>query len=262
MSSNATWDKEARKLLLEVSNLTVSFDRAMIINDLSMHINEGELVSLVGPNGAGKSTLLRAITGLVIWEKGIHRGTTEGDITLQGRVVFEGQSIEQVPAHEITQKGLIHCPERRRPFREMTVIDNLHAGGYLVKDKTQLQNNLANVFQLFPRLEERVKQISGTLSGGEQQMLALGRALMSNPKLLCIDEPSTGLAPIMKEEVFNKIKDIGDMGITVLLVEQEVSAVFAMADRNYVLSSGKIIAEGTGDELMQDEVLRKTYLGL
>jgi len=144
----------------------------------------------------------------------------------------------------------------------MTVLDNLYAGGYLVKDKTRLQNSLENVFQLFPRLEERVKQISGTLSGGEQQMLALGRALMSNPKLLCIDEPSTGLAPIMKEEVFNKIKEIGDMGITVLLVEQEVNAVFAMADRNYVLSSGKIIAEGTGDQLMQDEVLRKTYLGL
>jgi branched-chain amino acid transport system ATP-binding protein len=144
----------------------------------------------------------------------------------------------------------------------MTVIDNLYAGGYLVKDKNQLQKNLENVYQLFPRLQERVKQISGTLSGGEQQMLALGRALMSNPKLLCIDEPSTGLAPIMKEEVFNKINEIHNMGITVLLVEQEVSAVFAMADRNYVLSSGKIIAEGTGDELMQDEVLRKTYLGL
>ena len=249
-------------MLLEVSNLTVCYDKAMIINDLSMYINDGELVSLVGPNGAGKSTLLRAITGLVIWEKGIKRGTAGGDITLGGRVVFAGEKIERVPAHEIARKGLIHCPERRRPFREMTVIDNLYAGGYLVKDKNQLQKNLENVYLLFPRLLERVKQISGTLSGGEQQMLALGRALMSNPKLLCIDEPSTGLAPIMKEEVFKKISAIRKMGITVLLVEQEVSAVFAMADRNYVLSSGKIIAEGTGDELMQNEVLRKTYLGL
>ena len=249
-------------MLLEVSNMTVCYGKAMIINDLSMHVKEGELVSLVGPNGAGKSTLLRAITGLVIWEKGIHRGTTEGDITLKGKVVFEGQSIEQVPAHEITQKGLIHCPERRRPFREMTVIENLFAGAYLVKEKKQAQKNLANVYQLFPKLEERSKQISGTLSGGEQQMLAIGRALMSNPKLLCIDEPSTGLAPIMKEEVFRKIEDIKNMGITVLLVEQEVGAVFAMANRNYVLSSGKIIAEGAGDDLMQDEVLRKTYLGL
>ena len=144
----------------------------------------------------------------------------------------------------------------------MTVIENLFAGAYLVKEKKQVQKNLANVYQLFPRLEERSKQISGTLSGGEQQMLAIGRALMSNPKLLCIDEPSTGLAPIMKEEVFRKIEDIKNMGITVLLVEQEVGAVFAMANRNYVLSSGKIIAEGAGDDLMQDEVLRKTYLGL
>ena len=249
-------------MLLEVSNLTVCYEKAMIINDLSLHINDGELVSLVGPNGAGKSTLLRAITGLLIWGKGIKRGTAGGDITLGGGVVFEGEKIERVPAHEIARKGLIHCPERRRPFREMTVIDNLYAGGYLVKDKNQLQKNLENVYLLFPRLQERIKQISGTLSGGEQQMLALGRALMSKPKLLCIDEPSTGLAPIMKEEVFKKIGAIRKMGITVLLVEQEVSAVFAMADRNYVLSSGKIIAEGTGDELMQNEVLRKTYLGL
>jgi len=249
-------------VLLQVSNLTVSYDKAMIINDISLHVNHGELVSLVGPNGAGKSTLLRAITGLVIWEKSIHRGTTEGDITLAGKVVFEGESIERVPAHEITQRGLIHCPERRRPFREMTVADNLHAGAYLQKNKHEAQESLQNVYQLFPVLQERSKQISGTLSGGEQQMLAIGRALMSNPKLLCIDEPSTGLAPIMKEDVFKKIAAIKKMGITVLLVEQEVNAVFALASRNYVLSSGKIIAEGSGDELLKDEVLRKTYLGL
>jgi len=249
-------------VLLEVSNLTVCYDKAMIINDISMHVKNGELISLVGPNGAGKSTVLRAITGLVMWEKSIHRGTAEGDITLDGTVQFEGERIDRVPAHEITKRGLIHCPERRRPFREMTVLDNIYAGAYLVKDKAEIQKNLENVYQLFPVLQERSKQISGTLSGGEQQMLAIGRALMSNPKLLCIDEPSTGLAPIMKEEVFKKIHEIQNMGITVLLVEQEVSAVFAMADRNYVLSSGKIIAEGSGDELLKDEVLRKTYLGL
>ena len=249
-------------MLLEVSNLTVCYGKAMIINDISMHVKDGELVSLVGPNGAGKSTLLRAITGLVIWEKGIKRGTTEGDITVEGKVVFAGEAIERVPAHDITKRGLIHCPERRRPFREMSVLDNLYAGGYLVKDKREVQKNLDNVYQLFPRLQERSRQISGTLSGGEQQMLAIGRALMSNPKLLCIDEPSTGLDPIMKEEVFKKIAEIQNMGITVLLVEQEVSAVFSMASRNYVLSSGKIIAEGSGDELLNDEVLRKTYLGL
>ncbi len=168
-------------MLLEVSNLTVCFDKAMIINDLSMHVNDGELVSLVGPNGAGKSTLLRAITGLVIWEKGIHRGTREGDITLEGNVVFEGEHLERMPAHKIVKSGLIHCPERRRPFREMSVIDNIYAGAYMVKDKQQIKQSLDNVYQLFPRLKERSNQISGTLSGGEQQMLALGRALMSNP---------------------------------------------------------------------------------
>jgi branched-chain amino acid transport system ATP-binding protein len=249
-------------VLLAISNLRVCYDKAMIINDISMHVNSGELVSLVGPNGAGKSTVLKAITGLVMWQKSIHRGTSEGDITLEGTVEFEGARIDHVPAHEITKRGLIHCPERRRPFREMTVLDNIYAGAYLVKDKAEVQKNLENVYQLFPRLKERSKQISGTLSGGEQQMLAIGRALMSNPKLLCIDEPSTGLAPIMKEEVFKKINEIQNMGITVLLVEQEVSAVFEMASRNYVLSAGKIIAEGSGDELLNDEVLRKTYLGL
>ena len=249
-------------MLLAISNLRVCYDKAMIINDLSMYVNHGELISLVGPNGAGKTTVLRAITGLVMWEKGIHRGTSEGDITLEGTVEFEGERIEQIPAHEITRRGLIHCPERRRPFREMTVLDNIHAGAYLLKDRAEVQKNLENVYQLFPRLRERSRQISGTLSGGEQQMLAIGRALMSNPKLLCIDEPSTGLAPIMKREVFKKISEIQNMGITVLLVEQEVSAVFEMANRNYVLSSGKIIADGTGDELLKDEVLRKTYLGL
>ncbi len=249
-------------MLLEVSNLTVCYDKAMIINDLSMHVSKGELVSLVGPNGAGKSTLLKAVTGLVMWEKGIKRGTAGGDITLEGTVVFDGERIERVAAHDIVKRGLIHCPERRRPFREMTVLENLYAGAYLLKNKNEIKKNLENVYQLFPVLKERTNQISGTLSGGEQQMLAVGRALMYRPKLLCIDEPSTGLAPILKEEVFKKIKEIRGMGITVLLVEQEVSAVFEMANRNYVLSSGKIIAEGTGDRLLEDEVLRKTYLGL
>ena len=249
-------------MLLTVSNLTVIYDRAMIINDLSIRVSQGELVSLVGPNGAGKSTLLRAMTGLVAWEKEALRKTTGGDITLKGEVVFDGERIDNMPAHEIVKKGLIHCPERRRPFREMTVLENLLAGAYLVKKKPEIQNNLEKVYQLFPVLHARSKQVSGTLSGGEQQMLAIGRALMFRPKLLCIDEPSTGLAPIMRSEVFKKIKDIRDLGITVLLVEQEVSTVFKMASRNYVLSSGKIIAEGSGADLLQDEVIRKTYLGL
>ncbi len=249
-------------MLLEVDKLTVCYEKAMLINDLSMGVDTGELVSLVGPNGAGKSTLLRAITGLVAWEREITRRSTAGEVTIKGTVTFDGERIDLIPAHEIVKRGLIHCPERRRPFREMTVLDNLLAGAYLLKDKNEIQDNLDKAFQLFPALKSRSNQISGTLSGGEQQMLAIGRALMSEPKLLCIDEPSTGLAPILRKEVFEKIGEISDTGITVLLVEQDVSTVFKMAARNYVLSSGKIIAEGTGDQLLQDEVIRKTYLGL
>ncbi len=249
-------------MLLEVAKLKVCYDKAMIINDLSMGIEREELVSLVGPNGAGKSTLLRAITGLVAWEREITRRSTGGDVILEGTVIFEGERIDQIPAHEIVKRGLIHCPERRRPFREMTVIDNLYAGAYLLIEKKEVQDNLEKVYQLFPVLLKRSNQISGTLSGGEQQMLALGRALMSRPRLLCIDEPSTGLAPILRRHVFEKIVEIRNLGITLLLVEQEVSTVFKIASRNYVLSSGKIIAEGTGEQLLQDEVLRKTYLGL
>ena len=249
-------------MLLEVANLTVCYDKAMIINGLSMGVERGELVSLVGPNGAGKSTLLKAITGLVAWEREITRRSTGGDVIVEGAVTFDGERIDQIPAHEIVKRGLIHCPERRRPFREMTVIDNLYAGAYLLKDRREVQNNLEKVYQLFPVLKERSSQVSGTLSGGEQQMLAIGRALMFQPKLLCVDEPSTGLAPILRREVFGKIVEIRNTGITLLLVEQDVGTVFKMASRNYVLSSGKIIAEGAGEQLLQDEVLRKTYLGL
>jgi branched-chain amino acid transport system ATP-binding protein len=248
-------------MLLEVEHLTVRYEKAVLINDLSLSVDAGELVSLVGPNGAGKSTALRAITGLVAWEREIKRRSTAGDIFLEGKITFNGERIDRAPAHEIVRKGLVLCPERRRPFREMTVLENLMAGAYLQKDKTRIQADLEKIYRMFPVLKARSKQISGTLSGGEQQMLAIGRALMSEPKLLCIDEPSTGLAPLMRKEVFDKISAISRLGITVLLVEQEVSSVFKMAVRNYVLSSGKIIAEGTGAQLLEDEVLRKTYLG-
>ena len=249
-------------MLLEVANLKVCYDRALLINDLSMGVDTGELVSLVGPNGAGKSTLLRAITGLVAWERELMRRSAGEDITIEGRVTFNEERIDQIPAHEIVKRGLIHCPERRRPFREMTVLENLHAGAFLIKDKKAVLENLAQVYALFPILQKRSRQISGTLSGGEQQMLAIGRALMSEPKLLCIDEPSTGLAPISRGEVFRKIGQISGLGITVLLVEQEVSTVFKMSTRNYVLSSGAIIASGSADKLLADEVLRRTYLGM
>lgn len=249
-------------MLLEIANLSVWYDKARLLNDLSLGVDTGELVSLVGPNGAGKSTLLRAITGLVAWERDITRRSTQGDIVVEGTVTFNGERIDQIRAHEIVKRGLILCPERRRPFREMNVLENLMVGSYLIKDRAEIQAHLGVVYQLFPVLKNRSNQISGTLSGGEQQMLAIGRALMSKPKLLCIDEPSTGLAPLMRADLFRKINDITGMGITVLLVEQEVRAVFKMASRNYVLSSGKIIAEGTGSELMGNELLRRTYLGL
>jgi len=227
-----------------------------------MHVDHGELVSLVGPNGAGKTTLLRAITGLVAREREITRRSAGENIVMKGSIRFSGIDIEHLPPHEIAKMGLIHSPERRRPFREMTVLENLHAGGFLLDNKKELEENLENVYQLFPVLQKRSDQIAGTLSGGEQQMLAVGRALMYRPKLLCIDEPSTGLSPMLRSEVFNKINQINKQGITVLLIEQDVYTVFKMTTRNYILSSGRIIAEGQGDELLKNELVRKTYLGL
>jgi len=247
--------------LLEVSALSVRYDKAQLLNALSIVVNEGELVGVVGPNGAGKSTMLRALSGLVQWEAQTKRGTT-GDIVVEGSIRFDGESIEAMPAHEIRRRGLVLCPERRRPFRELTVVENLLAGGYLAAGKTELDQNLERCYQLFPRLKERSNQVAGTLSGGEQQMLATARALMFKAKLLCIDEPSLGLAPKIRQELFAAIQSIHQSGIPVLLVEQEVGTVFQMADRNYVLSQGKIIAEGSGKQLMADESLRAGYLGL
>lgn len=249
-------------MLLEVENLKVCYDTAMILSDLNLGVDEGEVVSLVGPNGAGKTTLLRAITGLVRWEKGTMRGARGGDITIAGTVRFAGERIDGLAAHEIVRRGLVHCPERRRPFREMTVTENLKAGGYLCKERGEVQRRLEMVYQLFPVLKERGNQISGTLSGGEQQMLAIGRALMFQPKLLCIDEPSTGLSSKLKQELFERMKQIQRSGMTMLLVEQDVSSAFQLASRNYVLSHGRVIAEGTSEELLKDETIRKTYLGL
>ncbi len=249
-------------MLLEVENLKVCYDTAMILSDLNLGVDEGEVVSLVGPNGAGKTTLLRAITGLVRWEKGAMRGARAGDITIEGTVRFAGERIDGLAAHEIVRRGLVHCPERRRPFREMTVTENLKAGGYLCKERGEVQRRLEMAYQLFPVLKERGNQISGTLSGGEQQMLAIGRSLMFQPKLLCIDEPSTGLASRLKQELFERMKQIQRSGIAMLLVEQDVSSAFQLASRNYVLSHGRVIAEGTSEELLKDETIRKTYLGL
>jgi branched-chain amino acid transport system ATP-binding protein len=247
--------------LLEVTDLRVVYDRAVLLAGVTLRVHEGELVGVVGPNGAGKTTLLRTISGLVRWEKTALRGT-RGEITLEGRVAFDGEPIDLLPAHEITRRGLVHCPERRRPFRELTVLENLRAGGYLCASPAELRQNLDRVCQLFPVLHERRHQIAGTLSGGEQQMLAIGRALMYRPRLLCIDEPSLGLGPRIRETVFEVIGVIRRSGIALLLVEQEVAKVFAVADRNYVLSQGRVIAEGTGAQLASDDTLRATYLGL
>ena len=247
--------------LLEVRDLSVRYDRAQILNGVSLRVEEGELVGVVGPNGAGKSTLLRAISGLVRHEAQMKRGTT-GDIVLEGEVHFAGRRIDSLDAHDIRMLGLGLCPERRRPFRELTVLENLMAGAFLSKSAADTSRRLERCLTLFPRLAERKGQIAGTLSGGEQQMLATARALMYEARLLAIDEPSLGLAPKIREELFGAIRQIHADGVPVLLVEQEVAQVFRMASRNYVLSQGRILAQGTGASLMADETLRAGYLGL
>lgn len=249
-------------MYLEVKSLTVLYDKAMVLNEVSLRVNDGEIVSLVGPNGAGKSTLFRAIAGLVKWEKESLKGTTLGKITLKGSVIFNGEEIIDLPPHEIAKKGLILCPERGRPFREMTVKENLETGAFLFKDKKIVRGSLERVYQLFPILGERLNQISGSLSGGERTMLSIGRSLMSQAKLLLIDEPSTGLAARIKDDLFARIREIHGLGITLLLVEQDVSFAFDLASRNYVMSRGRVIAEGSATELLADELIRKTYLGL
>jgi branched-chain amino acid transport system ATP-binding protein len=262
MSSKPILERRRAGLYLEAKGITVLYDRAMVLNKVSVHVNEGELVSLVGPNGAGKSTLLKSISGLVKWEKDTLKGTRLGRITIEGSVMFDSEEMMNLPAHEIAKRGLILCPERGRPFREMTVIENLETGAYLSKDKDLIKKNLETVHYLFPILKSRADQISGTLSGGERTMLAIGRALMSQAKLLLIDEPSTGIAPKVKEVLFSRIREVHKLGITILLVEQDIGFAFDLADRNYVMSRGKIVAEGRPDDLLADELIRKTYLGL
>ena len=249
--------------MLEVNNVTVSYDTAMVLDEASLKVDRGELVGLVGPNGAGKTTLLRAVAGLIKWEREVSRGTRHADITFEGNVIFEGERIEKLSAFEIAKRGLILCPERGRPFTEMTVTDNLLAGAYLCKDRKEVNRNFARVYELFPRLKERENQISGTLSGGERQMLCIGRALMQHPKFLLVDEPSSGLAPRLKEDLFKRIEEIyQELGVTILLAEQDVSFAFDLAARSYVMSRGHLIAHGTAQELLKDETIRKTYLGL
>lgn len=249
-------------MYLSLKAVTVLYDRALVLNEVSLQLKEGEAVSLVGPNGAGKSTLFRAIAGLIKWEMDTLRGTVLGKITLKGSIIFNGQEMTELPAHEIVKRGLILCPERGRPFREMTVKENLEVGAYLIQDKKETMKSMESIFQLFPVLRTRMNQISGTLSGGERTMLSIGRSLMSNANLLLIDEPSVGLGPLAKEDLFRCIKSIRNLGLTIFLAEQDISFAFDLTQRNYVLCRGKVIAEGTAQELIGNELIRKTYLGL
>jgi branched-chain amino acid transport system ATP-binding protein len=249
--------------LLEVKNVIVRYDTATILDGASLTVGKGEMVGLIGPNGAGKTTLLRAIAGLINWDREILRGTRKSDVTFEGSIEFEGERIDKLSAFEIAKKGLQLCPQMGRPFVEMSVKENLLVGAYLCRDKKEVNESLARVYELFPRLKEREKQLSGTLSGGERQMLAVGRSLMRRPKLMLVDEPSSGLAPKIKDDLFKRVEEIyHELGVTILLAEQDISFAFALSKRNYVMSRGHIIAQGTAEELLKDETIRKTYLGL
>ena len=233
--------------MLKIDNIDVYYGAIHALKGISLEVNEGEIVTLIGANGAGKSTTLRTISGLLKPKA--------------GSFTFLGQSIVGVRAHEIVKKGISQVPEGRRVFAEMTVMENLDLGAFVRKDKAGIQQDLKHVFELFPRLEERKNQSAGTLSGGEQQMLAMGRALMSRPKLLLLDEPSMGLAPLLIKEIFNIIVDINKSGTTVLLVEQNANMALSIANRAYVLETGRITLSGKAQDLAASEDVRKAYLG-
>lgn len=233
--------------MLKVENLSVHYGMIQAVRDVSFEVNEGEVVSLIGANGAGKTTILRTLSGLV-------RPST-------GKIQFLGKEIQKMPAQKIVAGGLSQVPEGRHVFPGLTVMENLEMGAFLKKNREENQANLKKVFSRFPRLEERKNQDAATLSGGEQQMLAMGRALMSTPKLLLLDEPSMGLAPIFIQEIFDIIQDIQKQGTTVLLIEQNANKALAISDRGYVLETGKIVLSGTGKELAASDEVRKAYLG-
>lgn len=232
--------------MLKVNDINVYYGAIHAIKGVSFEVNDGEVVTLIGANGAGKSTTLNTVCGLL-------RSRT-------GSIEFLGQNLGAIPAHKIVEKGLAHVPEGRRVFLHMTVEENLEMGAY-TQARSTIAPNLERVYEQFPRLKERRRQVAGTLSGGEQQMLAMGRGLMSNPKLLMLDEPSMGLAPILVEQIFDIIKQLHKAGTTILLVEQNARMALSVADRGYVLETGKIVATGTGDELLRDEAVKKAYLG-
>ncbi|MBQ4154574.1 MAG: ABC transporter ATP-binding protein [Clostridia bacterium] len=233
--------------LLEVKDLEVYYGVICALKGISFEVNEGEIVTLIGANGAGKTTTMQSVVGLIP--------------SKAGSVTFEGKDITKTPCHKIVHLGMTQVPEGRRVFQELSVYENLLMGAYSVKNSSSFKEDLERIYTQFPRLAERKNQIAGTLSGGEQQMLAMGRALMSHPKLLMLDEPSMGLSPLLVDQVFDIIKSINKDGTTVLLVEQNAGKSLAISDRAYVLENGKIVLSGTGEELMASEDVKKAYLG-
>jgi branched-chain amino acid transport system ATP-binding protein len=236
------------KNLLELSKVYHYYGQARALEEINLTVEEGSLIAVIGPNGAGKSTLLRVISGL-----------EEPD---RGKVIFLGERIDGLKAHKIAKKGISHCPERRRLFYDMSVYDNLKLGSKVLKSKSDFREQLKFVYEIFPRLEERKKQRAGTLSGGEQQMLALGRAIMAKPKLLLLDEPSLGLAPKIKNKIFEAIQKIKNEGTTTLLVEQDAVLALNVAEYVHVLEEGKIEMRGTKEELLKEPRIKKVYLGI
>ena len=233
--------------MLEVRDLEVYYGVIQALKGISFDVNQGEIVALIGANGAGKTTTLHTVTGLLS--------------ARSGHIIYEGTDITRVPGYKLVSMGIAHVPEGRRVFSTLSVLQNLKLGAYTRKDKAEMEATLNMIYERFPRLKERVNQPAGTLSGGEQQMLAMGRALMSNPKLLMLDEPSMGLAPILVEQIFDIIKNLHKAGTTILLVEQNAQAALSVADRGYVLETGKIVTTGTGAELLASPAIKKAYLG-
>ena len=233
--------------MLEVKDLKVNYGMIQAIKGVSFHVEQGEVIALIGANGAGKTTILHTITGLLSPK--------------EGSVVFEGTDITKIPAHKIVSMGMAHVPEGRRVFANLTVLQNLKMGAYTRKDKAEIQETLEMIYKRFPRLEERQNQLAGALSGGEQQMLAMGRALMSHPKIILMDEPSMGLSPIYVNEIFQIIQDVSKSGTTVLLVEQNAKKALSIADRAYVLETGNIVLEGRASTLLDNDDIKKAYLG-
>ena len=233
--------------MLQVTDLKVNYGVIQAIKGVSFEVNEGEVIALIGANGAGKTTILHTVTGLIAPKS--------------GKIEFEGKDITKMPAHKIVTLGMAHVPEGRRVFADLSVYENLLMGAFTRKDKDEIAKTLEMVYKRFPRLRERKNQVAGTLSGGEQQMLAMGRALMSHPKILLMDEPSMGLSPLFVNEIFDIIKEVNASGTTVLLVEQNAKKALSIADRAYVLETGKIVLDAAADVLMNDPYIKKAYLG-